>query len=115
MEADEIARMLRDGGVPDEAIVRERSSLDTKENARYAAKLLEGRGVRDVLVVTCAWHLPRALRLFEREGLRASGFGVPTPDPTLLHRAYVTVREQLSSWKDALPRKPREETRSGEP
>src|SRR5690606_18964589 len=69
VEADEIARILRDGGVPEQAVVRERSSRDTWENARHAAALLGPMGVRKVVLVTCAWHLPRARRLFERAGL----------------------------------------------
>jgi uncharacterized SAM-binding protein YcdF (DUF218 family) len=101
VEADEIARMLKDGGIPESAIVRERCSLDTRDNARFAAELLARRGVTDVLVVTCAWHLPRAKRLFERAGLSVEGVGVPTPEASILHRAYVTVRERLSTWKDA--------------
>lgn len=101
VEADEIARMLKEGGVPDDVIVRERCSLDTRDNARFAAELLARREVRDVLVVTCEWHLPRAKRLFEHAGLRVQGIGVATPQPSLLHRAYVTVRERISWWKDA--------------
>lgn len=101
VEADEIARMLRDGGVPETAIVRERCSLDTRDNARFAAELLARHDVRDVLVVTCEWHLPRAARLFEDAGLRVEGVGVATPRASILHRAYVTVRERISSWKDA--------------
>jgi uncharacterized SAM-binding protein YcdF (DUF218 family) len=102
VEADEIARMLEDGGVPMAAIVRERCSLDTRDNARFTAELLARRGVREVLVVTCEWHLPRAKDLFERAGLDVEGVGVPTPDASILHRAYVTVRERISAWKDAL-------------
>lgn len=101
VEADELARMLRDGGVDDDAILRERTSVDTHENARHAARILEARGVRDVVLVTCSWHLPRATMLFERAGLRVvDRVGAPPPDPTRLARAWWTIRERISSWKD---------------
>jgi uncharacterized SAM-binding protein YcdF (DUF218 family) len=101
VEADELARMLEEGGVPSGAIVRERASLDTFENAACAASILGARGVRDVVLVTCSWHLPRATRHFRRAGLAVEGLGVAPPDPTRLQRAYWTVREALSTLKDA--------------
>jgi uncharacterized SAM-binding protein YcdF (DUF218 family) len=100
VEADEIARMLRDGGIANDAIVCERQSLDTHENARFAAEVLEERGVKDIVVVTCAWHLPRARMLFERIGLAVEGVGVEPPNATLLDRAWWTARERVSTWKD---------------
>ena len=93
--------MLRDGGVPDEAIVRERASRDTRDNARFAAAILRERGLEDVLVVTCSWHLARATMLFERAGLAVvEGVGVDPPDPGLLARAWWRARERVSTWKD---------------
>ena len=101
VEADELARMLQDGGVPDGAIVRERVSVDTHQNATEAARILRARGIDEVAVVTCSWHLPRATRLFERAGLRVvEAIGAPPPEPTLLQRAWWAARERVSLWKD---------------
>jgi uncharacterized SAM-binding protein YcdF (DUF218 family) len=104
VEADELARMLEDGGVPREAILRERTSVDTRTNAIEAARLIGERGgAGDVVIVTCSWHLPRAKKLFERAGLRvADGVGVPPPNATLLNRVWWSTRERISSWKDAV-------------
>lgn len=101
VEADALAGMLEAAGVPREAIVRERCSLDTRDNARFAASLLGRRGISSVLLVTCDWHLPRAERLFRAAGLEVEGVGVAPPDPTRAQRAYWWVRERLTSWKDA--------------
>lgn len=100
VEADAIARMMTAAGVPEDAIVRERCSLDTRDNARFAASLLGRRGVSRVLLVTCTWHLPRAERLFRAAGLGVEGLGVDPPDPTLRQRVYWRVREMVSSWTD---------------
>ncbi len=71
VEADAMAEALVAGGVPGRAVVRERCSLDTIDNARFSAAILERRGIREAAVVTCSWHLPRALALFADAGVQA--------------------------------------------
>lgn len=101
VEADELARRMVAEGVPAEAIVRERCSLDTRDNARFAAVMLARRNVSAVVLVTCAWHLPRAERAFRAAGLAVRGIGVEPPEATRLQRLYWRERERLSSWNDA--------------
>ena len=52
--------------------------IDKLENIFNAAKLLAGRDVERVVVVTSDYHLPRALALAEDAGFEASGIGAPT-------------------------------------
>ena len=47
----------------------ETRSLDTAQNAQFSAVILKAAGVRKVLVVSHAWHLPRARIAFEGKGL----------------------------------------------
>jgi uncharacterized SAM-binding protein YcdF (DUF218 family) len=95
--------MLRDGGVPAEAILPERTSTDTHENAVNAARILSSRGIGEITLVTCSWHLPRATRLFERAGLRViEAIGAAPPNPTPLARLWWLARESVSSIKDYL-------------
>lgn len=102
-EADAIARILLETGVPHDAIVRELCSLDTRDNARFAAALLARRGLDRVAIVTCTWHLPRATRLFERAGLEVvRGIGVDPPSPTRRQRAYWAARELVATVGDRL-------------
>ena len=101
VEADELSRRLVAGGVPEATVVRERCSLDTRDNARFAAALLRRRGLSRVILVTCSWHLPRAERAFRAAGLEVEGVGVEPPSATLLQRLYRRERERLSSWNDA--------------
>ena len=84
VEADVMARELTLRGVPAAAIVRERCSFSTRENARFSAEILARRGARRVALVTCPWHMKRAALLFSRAGLAvepvaAAGVGVPWP------------------------------------
>lgn len=53
----------------------EDEALNTHGNAEGAAEILVADGVRRVLLVTHAWHMPRALAAFEAAGLEA----IPAP------------------------------------
>lgn len=53
----------------------EDGSGDTWENAAMSAKLLKAANVNRVLLVTSAWHLPRAVACFTAQGIEA----VPAP------------------------------------
>lgn len=47
----------------------EGGSADTWENARLSAQMLRPEGVQRVLLVTHAWHMPRAAACFAAQGL----------------------------------------------
>jgi uncharacterized SAM-binding protein YcdF (DUF218 family) len=53
----------------------EEDSVNTIENARLSAPILKRDGVNAVLVVTQAWHMPRALNSFSNTGIKA----IPAP------------------------------------
>jgi len=61
----------------------EAESRDTAENARLSAVILKREGVTRIALVSHASHLPRAIPLFEREGLIVSPAPtiVPPPNP----------------------------------
>jgi uncharacterized SAM-binding protein YcdF (DUF218 family) len=71
-EADAAVRFLTDLGVPQAAILREGRSRNTRDNAVYSAELLETLGARQILLVTSATHMPRALASFRQVGVRAT-------------------------------------------
>lgn len=67
-EAQAVQAMLqRDGGPQPRWL--DSSSRDTAENARNMAALLQPAGVQRVVLVTHAFHMPRAVRAFEAVGL----------------------------------------------
>ncbi len=81
VEADAMAEELVLRGVPRERIVRERCSHSTSENARFAASALARRGVTRVHLVTCDWHMERAARHFQAEGLDVIQSAAKSPAP----------------------------------
>lgn len=98
VEADAMARELVRRGVPEHAVVRERCSLSTRQNARFAAEVLSRRGIARATVVTCAWHAPRAASLFRMHGLSVDVVPVaPAPAP-LRRRFWRWGRERVLSW-----------------
>lgn len=90
---DELARL----GVPAGAVALELCSLSTFENARYSAPLLHERGARRVAVVTCDWHLPRALRSFDHAGVDAIGIAAHSARVPP-HRALARAARERVSW-----------------
>lgn len=58
---------------------QENRSRDTRENARWTVDLLRRDGVREIVLVTHAYHMPRAVRAFEQA---AGGTLTITPAPT---------------------------------
>lgn len=65
-------------GVPEESILVDDSSFNTRQNIRQASALLENTGAKVVLIVTSDYHLPRAMALAQDEGLTATGLGSAT-------------------------------------
>lgn len=73
VEAEMMAALARDASVPAERVFLEDRSRSTMENARFSARIMQGRGWRTALVVTDALHLPRALLAFRAAGVEARG------------------------------------------
>jgi len=97
VEADALAAALVERGVPRDALLLERESATTHENATLAARLLFAKNYRVVGVVTCDWHLRRALYCFRRAGFDAVGLGAPSPPVTPGRKLLRTLREQ-GAW-----------------
>ncbi len=77
-EGDVMRDWLLSEGVPEEDIVAETASFNTRQNLEYARAIMEHRGLREALIVTSDYHVARALVLCERAGIRATGKGSPS-------------------------------------
>ncbi|MCL1856007.1 MAG: YdcF family protein [Clostridia bacterium] len=62
-------------GLPEDRVIAEISSQDTKENIMHAWEILLSRGCERPLIVTSDYHLPRALAIATDAGLTPQGAG----------------------------------------
>ena len=66
-EADLVKKFLQESCIPDSAILIENQSRNTVENAKFSATLIKKTMPNArVLVVTSAWHIPRAKVIFSK-------------------------------------------------
>ena len=111
-EADAIADILeQEFGVP--VRWRETQSRDTADNARMSKQILNAAGIQRIVLVTQAFHMPRARRMFESAGLEV--LPAPTdfkshsentltlldwlPQAKALHNSYYALHEWLGiTW-----------------
>jgi uncharacterized SAM-binding protein YcdF (DUF218 family) len=70
-EAEYLRRQLVAWGVAPERVVLEDRALNTRENAVFTGAIVKARGWRSLLVVTSAFHVPRARGCFVAAGLEA--------------------------------------------
>jgi uncharacterized SAM-binding protein YcdF (DUF218 family) len=111
-EARAMAIFMHDLGVPAQALVLEETSRNTRENAAFSAALLKARGIDNILLVTSALHMPRALALFKAQGLEVtpaptdfeagqeppSGLLAWLPDAGALNGSALAMKELVGLW-----------------
>lgn len=85
-EADAMRVVLNAFGVPDDIIVTEDRSRNTRQNAAFTADLVTSRRIRRILLVTSVLHMPRAEAAFKRVGFDV----IPT--------AVDFIRQSDSPW-----------------
>jgi len=73
--AQEMAEILRLTGVPEEAFWMQGGSQNTAEDADLSRVILEEKGVKRILLVTSAMHMPRSVALFQKQGFEV----IPAP------------------------------------
>jgi uncharacterized SAM-binding protein YcdF (DUF218 family) len=99
-EADALRGLLVGLGVPAGAVVRELWSLSTVENAWYSSKLLREALLERPLLVTCDWHMPRALADFAACGVPARPCAAVSPEERPLLRRRREALERVRRWVD---------------
>jgi uncharacterized SAM-binding protein YcdF (DUF218 family) len=108
-EAEYLAQQLVEWGVPRERLILEDKAKNTRENAVFVKALVEQKGFKSVLVVTSAFHMPRAAGCFRAAGLQADFLPVdyrmldPSRDSHVLprgdylHTTSAVVRERVGA------------------
>jgi uncharacterized SAM-binding protein YcdF (DUF218 family) len=75
-EAQGMAKVLRQKGIPDSALILEKESRNTHENTVLTQIALNNPAHQKILLVTSALHMPRALASFQKQGMSAIPAGV---------------------------------------
>ena len=101
IEARALRLALVADGVPASAVALELCSLSTFENAIFSAALLSRLGARRAAVVTCPWHMARALDSFRTAGVEAIPLPTPAVDIPRLRRLQLEVHEIVCRRFDA--------------
>ncbi len=104
-EAVSAGRLMESLRIPASAILEEGASRNTRDNAVFTWKMLNPRGIRQILLVTSAMHMPRAAGLFRHAGFdviaapcdHLSGRG----EPSLLFR-FVPEPDNVAQVTNAL-------------
>ena len=96
-EAALIKDILVTMGVPEESIVLEARNRVTLDNRRFTSETLAELGVESILLVTSAFHMPRAMLVFEP--LDVTVYSAPTDYQLLLAAGGFSSGDFLPSVK----------------
>ena len=99
--AQNMAAILTSIGIPESVLILENASQNTYENAVYSAEILSENEIDRILLVTSALHMPRAIALFEKQGLEV----IPLPvDYSVTENASANNGDDfLRKFMDILP------------
>jgi len=75
-ESEATAAWLKELGVPAKDILTEERSRDTYENAAYSLRICGEKGFKKPIVLTSAYHMPRAVLIFKEAGAEITPFPV---------------------------------------
>ncbi len=106
-EAPFMTELLQLMEVPGTAIIQENKSRNTHENIVYSKKILEDLHLSNILLVTSAWHLPRAIAICKKQGIAVTPYSTDSlaepltlpvdifPDAWALQRSTRLIREWI--------------------
>lgn len=75
-EADGAKLLFDSLGLPPEQLVLEDKSRNTRENASFTRRLVDPKPGERWLLLTSAWHMPRAIGVFRKAGFHVEAFPV---------------------------------------
>jgi uncharacterized SAM-binding protein YcdF (DUF218 family) len=99
--ADSMKQLLVDLGIPAEDIIKETQSSTTLENASFTMGLIRRYGFQEVILVTSAVHMPRAMFAFQNDDILI----FPAPVDFLyenIHPGILNLLPNRSSWEHNL-------------
>lgn len=104
-EADGARLLFEALGLPPDRIVLEDRSRNTRENATFTRALVAPKPGERWLLVTSAWHMPRAIGVFRKAGFMVEAFPVDylsEGEPEDFARPYAKAARGLTIADDGL-------------
>ena len=101
-EGDVMRDWLLARGVPDEDVIAETESFNTRENLTHAKGIMEERGLREALVVTSDYHVARALELCRQVGIPATGKGSPSKPEYFIKNHFREGLSWIKFWLESM-------------
>ncbi len=93
-EGEVMRRYLIELGVPAAHVHTEALANNTWGNAKLVKSLIEDTGIRQVILVTNARHMPRAVWCFESQGISV----LPAPCAYIASRSAYDLRSYIPHW-----------------
>ena len=111
-EAELIQDLLVQWGVPEDVIMLEASSRNTRENALYTKNVVDSIHCEEALLVTSAAHMPRSMAAFRSVGIAVTPVSTDIrvadtqrmtvldflPDASALKMSSDAIREMVGQW-----------------
>jgi uncharacterized SAM-binding protein YcdF (DUF218 family) len=91
--------LWRSIGIPLAAVIAVSETRTTSEEAKACARLVRSRGWHRVGLVTSAWHLRRAVRLFQREGVNVVPLAADHQGTPTWEGLYSVVPVGVGAWR----------------
>ena len=101
-EGDVMRDWLLERGVPQEDVVAETASFNTRQNLEYARAIMEHRGLSQALVVTSDYHVARALALCRQVGISATGKGSPSKPEYFIKNHLQEGLSWIKFWLESI-------------
>ncbi|MGI0479402.1 YdcF family protein [Geminocystis sp. CENA526] len=93
-EAEDMAELLLLLGVPESSIIKEGNSFNTYDNAINTRQILEELKIDRIILVTSALHMPRSVKIFERQNINV----IPAPTDYLVTEKSFSEEGSLGNF-----------------
>lgn len=101
-EGDVMREWLLERGVPQEDVVAETASFNTRQNLEYAKAIMAHRGLSQALIVTSDYHVARALVLCRQAGISATGKGSPSKPEYFIKNHFREGLSWIKLWLESM-------------
>ena len=97
--ADAAREFYTSMGVPADRVLYERAARNTYENAVLSARVPGVDKTKPWLLVTSAWHMPRSMALFQREGWNVTPYPVDYRTGSYTPWTNFSIAEGAQRWE----------------